>query len=58
VRGGGWLELLSWTVDVKLADGKTEPRVVRRGRSYKDMVEIVSGVEAGQVIVIPDSPHP
>ena len=48
----------TWTVDVKLADGTTEPRAVRRGRSYKDSVELLSGVEAGQVIVIPDKPNP
>ncbi len=43
-----------WTVDLKLADGKTEARPVRRGRVSGDRVEILSGLEAGQVIVIPD----
>jgi HlyD family secretion protein len=42
-----------WTVDVKLADGKTEKRVVKRGRSSGEEAEILSGLEAGQVIVIP-----
>ena len=42
-----------WTVEVKLADGKTERRPVRRGRVSNDETEIVSGLEVGQVIVIP-----
>lgn len=42
-----------WTVDVKLADGKTEKREVKRGRVSKDETEIVSGLEPGQVIVVP-----
>lgn len=42
-----------WTVEVKLADGKTERRPVRRGRVSNDETEIVSGLEAGQVIVVP-----
>lgn len=44
----------AWTVDLKLADGKTEARPVRRGRVSGDQVEILSGLEAGQVVVIPD----
>lgn len=42
-----------WTVDVKLTDGKTEKRVVKRGRSSGDRTEILSGLEVGQVIVAP-----
>lgn len=49
---------LKSTLDIKLADGKSEPRAVRRGRVSKETVEIVSGAEAGQVIVIPDKPNP
>jgi hypothetical protein len=40
-------------VDVKLADGKSEHRVVKRGRVAKDTTEILSGLEAAQVIVVP-----
>jgi hypothetical protein len=42
-----------WTVDVKLTDGKTEKRVVKRGRVSGDETEILSGLEIGQVIVTP-----
>lgn len=42
-----------WTVEVKLADGKTERRVVKRGRAGKEMTEIISGIEPGQVILVP-----
>lgn len=42
-----------WTVEVKLADGKTERRPVKRGRASKEELEIVSGLEPGQVIVVP-----
>ena len=42
-----------WTVDVKLTDGKTEKRVVKRGRSSSEETEILSGLEVGQVIVTP-----
>lgn len=42
-----------WSVDVKLADGKSEHRVVKRGRSSKDSTEILSGLEAGQVVILP-----
>jgi multidrug resistance efflux pump len=41
----------SWTVAVKLADGKTERRPVKRGRVFNDECEILSGVDAGQVVV-------
>jgi hypothetical protein len=42
-----------WTVEVKLANGKTERRPVKRGRVSKDDTEILSGLEAGQVVVVP-----
>lgn len=43
----------AWTVEVKLADGKTERRPVKRGRVFNDECEILSGIEPGQVIVVP-----
>ena len=43
-----------WTVEVKLADGKTERRKIQRGRVSGEMTEIRSGLEAGQVIIAPD----
>lgn len=43
-----------WTVEVKLTDGKTERRPVKRGRVSKDDTEILSGLEIGQVILTPD----
>jgi hypothetical protein len=42
-----------WNVEVKLADGKSEQRAVKRGRSAKDQTEILSGLEAGQVVIVP-----
>lgn len=42
-----------WQVEVKLADGKSENRSVTRGRVHGDQVEILQGLEAGQVIVLP-----
>ena len=42
-----------WTVEVKLADGKTENRPVTRGRSDAENTEITAGLEAGQVIIVP-----
>lgn len=42
-----------WTVAVKLADGKTERRPVKRGRVFNDECEILSGLETGQVVVVP-----
>ncbi|MBC7979274.1 MAG: hypothetical protein H7Y36_01770 [Armatimonadetes bacterium] len=42
-----------WTVEVKLADGKTEQRVVTRGRSSEESTEITAGLEAGQVVIVP-----
>ena len=43
-----------WTVEVKLADGKTERRPIQRGRVSGDDTEILSGLEVGQVILAPD----
>jgi multidrug efflux pump subunit AcrA (membrane-fusion protein) len=40
-----------WTVAVKLADGKTERRPVRRGRVFNGECEILAGLEAGQVVI-------
>jgi hypothetical protein len=42
-----------WAVEVKLTDGKTERRPVKRGRVSGDNTEILSGLEIGQVIVTP-----
>ncbi|MFZ9935737.1 MAG: hypothetical protein ACO3JG_01620 [Luteolibacter sp.] len=42
-----------WTVAVKLANGDTERRVVKRGRVFDGKCQIVSGLEAGQVVVLP-----
>jgi len=42
-----------WTVEMKLADGKSERRPVKRGRVSNDFTEIVSGLEVGQVIIVP-----
>jgi hypothetical protein len=43
-----------WTVEVKLTDGKSERRAVKRGRVSREETEILSGLEPGQVIVVPD----
>lgn len=42
-----------WSVEVKLADGKTERRIVSRGAQSGEQVEILSGLEVGQVIIVP-----
>jgi HlyD family secretion protein len=42
-----------WTVEMKLADGKSERRPVKRGRVSKNFTEILSGLEVGQVIIVP-----
>lgn len=42
-----------WTVEVKLADGKTESRPVTRGLSDEENTEITAGLEAGQVVIVP-----
>jgi multidrug efflux pump subunit AcrA (membrane-fusion protein) len=44
----------TWTLQVKMADGKSETRPVARGRAHGELVEIVSGLEGGQVVIIPD----
>jgi HlyD family secretion protein len=41
-------------VEVLLADGETERRDVQIGRSNGDDLEILSGLEAGQKIVVPE----
>lgn len=46
-----------WTVDVKLADGKTEPRPVKPGLVAEHLTEILSGLEPGQVILVPVQPR-
>ncbi len=42
-----------WTVEVRLADGMTERRSVKRGRATKEETEILSGLEVGQVVLVP-----
>jgi len=42
-----------WSVNVKLADGKSAPRPVKRGRASGEQVEILSGLEPGQVVITP-----
>lgn len=42
-----------WTVAIKLADGKTERRAVKRGRVFNGECEIQSGLEPGQVVIVP-----
>lgn len=42
-----------WTIEVKLADGKTERRVITRGKSNGELTEILTGAEAGQVVIVP-----
>lgn len=42
-----------WTIEVKLADGKTERRVITRGKSNSEITEITTGAEAGQVVIVP-----
>lgn len=46
-------EPTGWTVEIKLADGKTARRPVKRGRVSKEETEILSGLEIGQVVVVP-----
>ncbi len=43
-----------WTAEIKLADGKTEKRPVKRGRVSGGSTEILSGLEVGQVLITPD----
>ncbi|MCX8496179.1 MAG: hypothetical protein ORN51_08365 [Akkermansiaceae bacterium] len=42
-----------WSVQVKLASGKPEQRSVKCGRVSEEETEILSGLEAGQVVVVP-----
>ncbi len=42
-----------WTIEIMLADGKTERRSVQRGRVSKEETEILAGLEIGQVILTP-----
>jgi HlyD family secretion protein len=44
----------TWSVTVKTADGKGEPRSVTRGRVSGDKVEVLTGLEGGQVVIVPD----
>ncbi|MEP4077747.1 hypothetical protein [Haloferula sp.] len=44
----------TWSVELKMTEGKTKRRAVERGRATKERVEILSGLEPGQVIVVPD----
>ncbi len=44
---------LGWAVEVKLADGKTERRAVKRGRCSPEGTEIRAGLEVGQVVLTP-----
>lgn len=43
-----------WAVELKLADGKTETRPVKRGPSDGKQVVITEGLEPGQVIIVPE----
>jgi HlyD family secretion protein len=42
-----------WVVELKLTDGKTESRRVKRGREAGGRVEILEGLEVGQVVLTP-----
>ncbi len=42
-----------WTIEVKLADGTTEHRLVTPGKSSEDTTEITAGLEEGQVVIVP-----
>lgn len=42
----------TWLVSIRLADGKTAPRAVRLGTMLSDQVEVTSGLEIGQVVVV------
>ncbi len=44
------------TVKLKMADGKDEIREVKLGRVVGDKTEILEGLEADQVILVPDPP--
>jgi len=42
-----------WTVEIKLADGKSELRPVKPGRLSGETAEILTGLEPGQVVILP-----
>ncbi len=42
-----------WSVDVKMPDGKIEHHPVKRGRSSASETEILSGVNAGEIVIVP-----
>lgn len=42
------------TVNLKMADGKTEVREVKTGKSADDKIEITEGLEVDQVIILPE----
>lgn len=44
-----------WSLEVKLADGKTEHREIVTGRANDKHIEVTSGLEPGQVVIIPES---
>jgi len=44
-----------WSVELKLADGKTESRNITRGRQSNGKTEILKGLETGQVVITPGS---
>lgn len=41
-------------VEVKLADGKTESRAVKTGLAQGDEIQVLEGLEPGQVVVTPE----
>lgn len=44
----------SFVVRVKLADGEPEKRPVTVGRESDGVIEVLTGLEAGQVVIVPD----
>lgn len=44
------------TVNIKMASGESETRVVQTGQVIGNQTEILDGLELGQVILVPDSP--
>lgn len=44
----------TYTVDLKLTDGEPEKRVVEIGMATGNELEIIKGLQAGQVIITPD----
>ena len=43
------------TVEVKMADGKSETREIKTGRRANGNVEIIEGLAVDQVVIVPDS---